>query len=148
MIRQENLVSSRCGATDRKLPGIRAVSVGVRSRTHRGATMPRTVTEFSAEFEKAIAALNEYQPRTVAEEKKIEAEYAAALDCCNKLCCRIVSTPAASIDECLLKIAAGEWGAGAALSDEVFRCLLSLRADLRRMQPAREGGPMPRAGGR
>src|SRR5882762_819568 len=45
--------------SDRKLPGIRAVPVGVRSRTHREATMPKkSITALYAEFEKALAILD------------------------------------------------------------------------------------------
>jgi len=100
----------------------------------------KTITQLYAEFEKACAAIETSPyPRQGTGERK----YNAAIDLANKLCRRIVmspANPANPIPEMLLKIAAAGWGAlGMPLdrwtsrkSDELS-CLVSLREDLQRM---------------
>ena len=116
--------------------------------------MPKkSITKLYAEFEKALAALGAFpRARNVADEKKVETEYEAALDLCSDLCDRIVKTranPEDPIPEMLLKIAAAGWGVGVpgpldewgtdaadARQGEELSCLVSLRADLQAMQGA------------
>jgi hypothetical protein len=133
--------------SDRKLPGIRAVPVGVRSRTHREATMPKkSITALYAEFEKALAILDacRYQ-----HDETDEAQHEAALDKCSDLFRRIVSAPADPDDpipDMIRKIAAAGWGAGprpgetlddwsaGKMDDEEHIALVSIRGDLLAMQ--------------
>jgi hypothetical protein len=95
--------------------------------------MPKkTVTQLYTEFEKAVAAVDAM--RRSAEDE----EFAAVLDAADRLCRRIVTTPANQtnpIPEMLMKIDAADWRAD--MGHDETNCLASLRKDLKAMQAAR-----------
>jgi hypothetical protein len=104
--------------------------------------MPKkTITDLVLDFETAIAAIDaQPYPRSGTKKKQFD----AAINKASELASRIVTMPAASIDEMLLKIRVAGWASGALpplhnwrstgfIKTEALDCLVSLREDLRRM---------------
>lgn len=128
--------------------------------------MPKTVTKLYAEFEAAVAVCDAHP---YPHDNSKPRAWRAALTKADKLCDRLIATPAnpaAPIPEMLLKIAAAGWQAGAwsapmstsadnwtwsANGGELQGCLFSLRDDLKAMaaQPGRRRKAIkPRDAGR
>jgi hypothetical protein len=109
--------------------------------------MPRSITELYGEFEKALAA-HQAMP------EQPEEEWDRALQACNKMAHQIVTAPAVTAEEALLKIRVALWNSGRIICDRLdeldtwapdendqrstpdLALLASLRDDLRRVQTA------------
>jgi hypothetical protein len=111
--------------------------------------MPKkSIPQLFAEFERAVVAMDAV-PVAKSVPFKGTKEFNRAVDACVRLAKRIVVLPAADVGEMLIKIKVAGWSGEARPLDqlenwkptrfargEVFDCLVSLRADLRRMQAA------------